>query len=226
VGFNGFKGNSLNKEPSLIIVSSDKQRIDHWKSVSGMPAKVTTNLADIEKWTVAGEKTVLVDMSAFTEADKIKLEQLIDTHRDVGFFVFVAIPEEKDGIRWIRAGAKGYGNRLMNDVVMEAALSAMNDGEIWASKLVVQYLLNRLQASGLTGSVTGLSMLTAREHELAEVVSQGLNNKEISEKFGISERTVKAHLNKIFKKMNVSSRVQLALEIEKAKAERAQITYN
>ena len=209
----------------MIIVSSDQQRIDHWQSVSGVKAKVTTSLTDVEKWS-AKEKTVLVDLGSFSEADKNQLEQMINTHREVGFFVFVALPEEMDGIRWIRAGAKGYGNRLMNDIVMEAALSSMNEGEIWASKLVVQFLLNKLQQSGMAGSVAGLTMLTDREREIADAVSQGLNNKEISEKFEISERTVKAHLNKVFKKMNVNSRVQLALELEKARLEQGQITYN
>ncbi len=210
----------------MIIVSNDKQRIDHWKSVSGAQAKVTVNLSDVEKWTKSAEKVVLVDLSVLSDTDKAELERLIGSNREVGYFVFVAVPEQKDGVHWIRIGARGYGNRLMNDVVMEAALSAMNDGEIWASKLVVQYLLTRLQESGMAGSVAGLAMLTEREREIADAVSKGHNNKEISDKFDISERTVKAHLNKIFKKMNVNSRVQLALELEKARAEQARVSYN
>ena len=209
----------------MIIISSDKQRIEQWQAVSGINARVTESMAETEKW-IATDKTCLVDLAAFDQQQRNQLTELIDQHRDVGFFIFVAVPDEQDGIHWIRAGAKGYANRLMNEVVMEAALSSVDSGEIWASKQVVQYLLNKLQQSGLAGSVTGLSMLTAREREIAETVGQGLNNKEIAEKFSISERTVKAHMNKIFKKMNVHSRVQLALELEKAKAEREGLTYN
>ena len=210
----------------MLIVSHDKQRIEQWQQVSGVATRVTVSLEEIARLTGGQEKTVLVDLAGFDDQHKTELETIIRSNKNADFFVFVAVPEEQDGIRWIRAGAKGYGNRLMNDVIMDAALSSMNNGEIWASKLVIQYLLNKLQQSGNAGSVIGLSMLTARELDIAEAVGQGMNNKEISEKFSISERTVKAHMNKIFKKMNVQSRVQLALELEKAKAERGGIIYN
>ncbi len=210
----------------MIIISSDKQRIDQWQHVSGVVAKVTATVDGLKKLLSQAEKVCLVDLSGLDDTQKAELEKLIADNRQVGFFIFVAVPDEMEGVRWIRAGAKGYANRLMNEAIMEAALSSMQDGDIWASKQVVQYLLRRLQEVGLTGSVTGLSLLTEREHEIADAVGQGLNNKEIAEKCDISERTVKVHLNKVFKKMNVNSRVQLALELEKAKAEKAQILYN
>jgi len=211
----------------MIILSKDSQRIEQWQSVAGIKAKVSSLLSEVESWVeTTDEKVCLVDLASETDEDKKGLEQLITKYRSVGFFVFVALPDESEGVHWIKVGAQGYANRLMNDAVMEAALSSVQSGEIWASKQVVQYLLNRLQASGIAGSVTGLSLLTTREHEIADYVADGLNNKEISEKLGITERTVKAHLNKVFKKMNVNSRVKLALELGKAKQSQSEIQYN
>ncbi len=53
------------------------------------------------------------------------------------------------------------------------------------------------------------SGLSKREAEVAELVSQGLSNKEVANKLFVTEKTVKFHLTNIYKKMNVKSRAQL-----------------
>lgn len=53
--------------------------------------------------------------------------------------------------------------------------------------------------------------LTSREKEIVALVKKGLPNKDIGTQLGISLNTVKVHLNHIFKKKNVSSRVELIL---------------
>jgi DNA-binding CsgD family transcriptional regulator len=52
--------------------------------------------------------------------------------------------------------------------------------------------------------------LTSREQEIAELVAEGLSNREIAERLVISKRTVDAHIEHIYSKLGVSSRVQLA----------------
>ena len=54
-----------------------------------------------------------------------------------------------------------------------------------------------------------LGELTSREGEIAELVAQGLTNREIAARLIISKRTVDAHIEHIFGKLGVSSRVQL-----------------
>lgn len=58
--------------------------------------------------------------------------------------------------------------------------------------------------------------MTAREMEVAEQVAAGYSNKLIAAEAGITERTVKAHLNSIFRKTGIRNRVQLALAISQA----------
>jgi DNA-binding NarL/FixJ family response regulator len=52
--------------------------------------------------------------------------------------------------------------------------------------------------------------LSAREQEIAALVTAGLSNREIAERLVISKRTVDAHVEHIFGKLGISSRVQLA----------------
>lgn len=69
------------------------------------------------------------------------------------------------------------------------------------------------RATGITvtASMAGRNELTCRELEIALLVASGLSNREIAERLVISRRTVDAHLNHIFGKLGLSSRVQLTL---------------
>jgi DNA-binding NarL/FixJ family response regulator len=55
--------------------------------------------------------------------------------------------------------------------------------------------------------------LTDREHQVARAVSRGLRNRQIAAEFGISEETVKKHLATIYSKLDLSGRVELAIQV-------------
>jgi DNA-binding NarL/FixJ family response regulator len=57
----------------------------------------------------------------------------------------------------------------------------------------------------------GMSTLSPREREIVEAVARGLSNRDIASATGIAQQTVKNHLSTIFHKLNVRSRVQLAI---------------
>jgi non-specific serine/threonine protein kinase len=61
------------------------------------------------------------------------------------------------------------------------------------------------------GSWTGSEELTARERQIAVLVARGLSNRDVAERLVISKRTVDAHVNHIFGKLGLSSRVQLTI---------------
>ena len=53
--------------------------------------------------------------------------------------------------------------------------------------------------------------LTPKETEILDIISKGASNQEVSEQLGIKRRTVQSHLYYIYKKLDVSNRVQAAL---------------
>jgi DNA-binding NarL/FixJ family response regulator len=69
---------------------------------------------------------------------------------------------------------------------------------------------------------TGVEALSGREREVAELVAERLTNREIAERLVLSERTVERHLSRIFQKLDVSSRVEVAREIERGSGPAAQ----
>jgi DNA-binding NarL/FixJ family response regulator len=91
---------------------------------------------------------------------------------------------------------------------LKKALNVVSRGELWLDRKSMSQILSR-QAEGRKGS----SQLSETEKEVAALICLGYRNKEIALKLGVSENTVKSHLNRIYKKLEVSDRLQLAIKL-------------
>jgi two-component system, NarL family, nitrate/nitrite response regulator NarL len=86
-------------------------------------------------------------------------------------------------------------------------------GKFWIERKEVADLLEALHESAPPVDERGKKDfgLTAREFDVVGTIVSGFTNREIAEKFSISEQTVKHHLRNIFDKLGVSNRLELAL---------------
>jgi DNA-binding NarL/FixJ family response regulator len=90
--------------------------------------------------------------------------------------------------------------------LFKKALTAINEGQIWIDNGSVKALFHDARDVSQEGNS---NHITGRQQEIIECVCQGLSNNEIARKLTLSPHTVKAHLNTIFKKCNVTSRSKL-----------------
>jgi DNA-binding NarL/FixJ family response regulator len=122
----------------------------------------------------------------------------------VSVVVLTASERIEDALAAIRKGARAIvQKRFAVETLMEAVRSAAN-GLAWLPPLLQTELAAQM------GSAAD-QRLTAREHEIARYVAEGLRNAEIAQRLAISESTVKTHLNNIFQKLHLRDRVELAL---------------
>jgi DNA-binding NarL/FixJ family response regulator len=112
--------------------------------------------------------------------------------------------------RVLRAGASGLVGKQLEFAVLAHAIRAVAAGEIWANRHATSLALESL--TGPSGKAPK-SDLTKREQEVADACGQGLRNKEIASRLNISTKTVKGHLNNIFRKLRVDNRFALGLQI-------------
>jgi len=86
-------------------------------------------------------------------------------------------------------------------------------GEYWVGRNNVGGLIQALQLAQTrqTEDPVQKFALTHRELEVVSAIVEGYSNKDIAKKFSISEQTVKHHLSRIFDKVGVSNRLELAL---------------
>jgi two-component system nitrate/nitrite response regulator NarP len=106
---------------------------------------------------------------------------------------------------------KGGAKDLLLD-----CLKAVRQGERWIERKLMQRALDvEIQGSGLGPLV---SSLTSRERVLTGLIARGLRNQDIAKEMNITEGTVKAYLHRVYEKLGVGNRTELALL---AAAERA-----
>lgn len=112
-----------------------------------------------------------------------------------------------------RGGARGVFCRTESFETLCKCIQSVHRGQIWANNDQLHFLLEAfVQASPLRPvDYAGRPLLTKRENDVASLLAEGLSNKEVSVKLGLSEHTVSNYLFRIYNKLGVSSRVELVL---------------
>lgn len=105
----------------------------------------------------------------------------------------------------IRLGVDGILIKDEAATVLLACIESLSKGARWVSVNLLERALNIAALGDNNGQA-----LTSREAEIAEKVSQGLQNKEIAGQLGIADGTVRIHVHNIFKKFGIQNRVELA----------------
>ena len=112
----------------------------------------------------------------------------------------------------IQLGARGIVLKSAAIEILVEAIRAVARGDYWLDRERISNFLDVVRR--LSGRAT-LSVnpygLTARQRQIIRAVVEGLNNREIAARLGISEHTAKHHLTQIFNKTGVSTRLELAL---------------
>lgn len=129
-------------------------------------------------------------------------------------------PDDREALRSLDLGARGYVHTLAApEVLKQVALVVTNQGVWVGQELLAKVLggsfkaLQQRAEGGDTFNTAQLEGLTDRERGVALAVVRGATNKEVARQLDITERTVKAHLSAIFKKLAVRDRLQLILKL-------------
>ncbi len=140
------------------------------------------------------------------------LRELTISYPKVRVIMLVDETDREMVVSVFRGGAKGVFVRAGSLSALFKCIRAVHGGQVWASSRDLQFLLEALSLAAPLRSVGAEERcLTKREEEIVALVAKGYTNQEIAKKLYLSEHTVKNHLFRIFDKLNVSSRVEVAL---------------
>lgn len=135
--------------------------------------------------------------------------------RDQKWILASANPNNEQGTQAFTAGFVGYAHLYSPPDLMTEIFKAVDAGSLWLGPTLLSYILQRTRSalSSLPPANAWSESLTEREREVAQRAALGDSNHQIAEAFGITERTVKAHLSATFEKLGVHDRLQLSLKI-------------
>lgn len=152
---------------------------------------------------------LLLDLS-MPDLDGIEVSaRLRETTPGTRVVVFTSFSDRERIVRALDAGAIGY---LLKDAEPEEILAAIRAAARGESPLAPRAAAELL-ADRKTRPPT--VELTGRELEVLRLVVDGLANKQIARRLGISEKTVKGHLTNLFQRIGVADRTQAALWAER-----------
>jgi DNA-binding NarL/FixJ family response regulator len=121
--------------------------------------------------------------------------------------------DERWAVEALKTGARGILSKGATVESLRKAVRVVHQGEVWASKQVIALTVEELAARPVTPPVGQLAFqerLSGREQEIVQLIVGGLSNLEAASRLGITEATVKAHLTRIFQKLALRGRAQLA----------------
>jgi DNA-binding NarL/FixJ family response regulator len=129
----------------------------------------------------------------------------------------IVLLEESDSrfaIVAFRGGADGVISPAIDGFsCLCRCVEQVNAGQVWANSAQLHQVLEEFsrRASVQVVSNMGQALLTRREEEIVHLVEDGLTNRQVAVKLGLSEHTVRNNLFRIYEKLGVSTRVELAL---------------
>jgi DNA-binding NarL/FixJ family response regulator len=113
------------------------------------------------------------------------------------------------------AGAKGVACQTEAFEVLCKCIRCVYAGQIWANSQELEWVVKTLgdRESVRMVSAKDIPLLTRREEQVVSMVVDGLSNREIAVKLGVSAHTVKNHLSHIYEKLGISKRMELNLYV-------------
>ncbi|HEY3975217.1 MAG TPA: response regulator transcription factor [Candidatus Sulfotelmatobacter sp.] len=139
------------------------------------------------------------------------LRTLRSLHPDLPAVMLLESSKREVVVQAFRAGARGVLGRQASLADLCKCIRCVDDGQVWASAKEMLFVLDVLASAPEISALDyqGMSLLSERELEVVRSLAEGLTNREIGDRLGLSRHTVKNYLFRIFDKIGVSSRMEL-----------------
>ncbi len=118
---------------------------------------------------------------------------------------------DEDILRAVCAGAKGFVSEEAPAHEFKKALREVHLGSVWLPRRILASFIERSTVSPRRVQPRIESKISGREREVLQLLVAGRSNREIAAALGILERTVKAHVAQLLRKVGVANRIALSV---------------
>ena len=175
--------------------------------VVGSASDVDDAIADIRR---KNPEVVLVDVHMPGGGGVTVIQNVADTHPEVKFLALSVSDAPEDVIAMIRAGARGYVTKSIAAGELVAAVRRIADDDAVFSPRLAGFVLDAFAGALPRPADPELDQLTPREREVLRLIARGLAYKQVARRLSISIKTVETHVSSVLRKLQLSSRHELA----------------
>src|SRR5882757_1187601 len=187
---------------SIKVVGSATESVEIVKGLGANRSDVAIISADLRNGPITGFRVV---------------REARECCPDLRIVLLVDSPERALVVEGFRAGADGVFSRDEPFEMLCKCIRVICEGQIWVRSDQLRFVTEALATGGpqpIKGA-NGTHLLTKREEEIAQVVAEGLTNRDIARQLNLTEHTVRNYLFRIFNKLGTSNRLELALYVIK-----------
>lgn len=190
----------------IVLYSDDINLLDYWKKSIERRCDTVYEPEDLYQ---IQSSLVVINHSACQPTCKRVVQKLVENKNRV--LVLHRVPSLDTAKEILRSGAMGYGNALMRKHFLISAINAIEDDMVWLHPEFTSSLILQIDTKTDTDNEIHLEKLSEREREVASFLKDGHTYNDIALRLDVTPRTVKAHAQHIYAKLNVKDRLALAL---------------
>ena len=153
---------------------------------------------------------VLLDLHLPDKSGLVACRELMGAQPQLKILVLTSSSNERHVQEALSAGARGYLLKDNDGTALANALRTVAGGLPVLDPSMAGQVLNLVKNRGESGAATKLNQLSPQERRVVALLADGLTNKEIGDRLGLTEKTVKNYLATIFTKLNIARRAQAA----------------
>ena len=153
---------------------------------------------------------VLIDVHMPGGGGARVITEVLATNPDIRFLALSVSDAPEDVIATIRAGARGYVTKTIAPDELVEAVRAVAAGDAVFSPRLAGFVLDAFTGAAPPQTDPELEQLTPREREVLRLIARGYAYKEVARDLEISVKTVESHVSSVLRKLQLSSRHQLA----------------
>lgn len=156
---------------------------------------------------------LLLDLAMPLMGGMDALTEIVNLRLHCRVILLTADVDRSQIIQALRCGARGVVTKHSACQLLCKSIRAVMAGEYWVGRDTVSDLVEYLNKQIAAGSTRERFGLTSRELQIVREVVEGSTNREIAQRFHLSEDTVKHHLSNVFDKLGVYNRLEMALYV-------------
>jgi DNA-binding NarL/FixJ family response regulator len=158
---------------------------------------------------------ILMDLQMPAGGGLAAIRQIVQTSPHIRILVVTMFQDDDSVFAALRAGARGYILKDMDDEEITRAILAVGNGEAIFSPAIAERMMQYFSARpSIPAGI--FPELTESERNVLTLMAQGINNDEIARQLSFSSKTVRNYVSNIFSKLQVADRAQAIVKAREA----------